>query len=220
MGDHPGGASAGAVAPGCLVDLCGRVICSRWSGFDASMSRDARQHPPAGHEPLVVEPGREDDLPAITDILNYTIMNSNATLATEPVTVADRREWLGRFPGTGPYRLLVARRGSRVLGYAASQPFREHEGFRETVEVSIALDIASRGQGVGTALYRALLDCLAGEPVHVALAGIVLPNDASVALHRKLGFTEVGTFSEYALKNGQYLSSVWMERRFPRRQAP
>jgi phosphinothricin acetyltransferase len=40
--------------------------------------------------------------------------------------------------------------------------------------------------------------------------------DASVALHRKLGFTEVGTFHEYAVKNGEYLSSVWMERRFPR----
>ena len=82
--------------------------------------------------------------------------------------------------------------------------------------MSIALDARSRGQGVGTALYRALLGALAGEPVHVALAGIIVPNDASVALHRKLGFTEVGTFHEYAVKNGQYLSSLWMERRFPR----
>jgi phosphinothricin acetyltransferase len=188
-------------------------------GIDASMSHGAREHSPAAREPLIIEPGREDDLPAVTDILNYTIMNSNATLATEPVTIDERREWFGRFSVTGPYRLLVARRGSQVLGYAASQPYREHEGFRETVEVSIALDITSRGQGVGTALYRALLRCLAGEPVHVALAGIVLPNDTSVALHRKLGFTEVGTFHEYAVKNGQYLSSVWMERRFPGRQA-
>ena len=154
---------------------------------------------------FVIEPGNEGDLPAITGILNYTIMNSNATLATEPVTVDERREWFGRFSVTGPYRLLVARRGSQVLGYAASQPYREHEGFRETVEVSIALDFTSRGQGAGTALYRALLGYLAHEPVHIALAGIVLPNDASVALHRKLGFTEVGTFHEYAVKNGQYL---------------
>jgi phosphinothricin acetyltransferase len=178
------------------------------------MSRNDRQHSPDDLEPLIVEPGREDDLPEITDILNYTIVNSNATLAAEPVSVADRREWFGRFSEAGPYRLFVARRGGRILGYAASQPYRELEGFRETVEVSIALDIASRGQGVGTALYRALLECLADETVHVALAGIVLPNDASVALHRKLGFTEVGTFHEYAVKNGQYLSSVWMERRF------
>src|ERR1700726_4850320 len=46
------------------------------------------QHSPTGGEPVIVEPGREDDLPAIADILNYTIMNSNATLATQPVTLA------------------------------------------------------------------------------------------------------------------------------------
>jgi phosphinothricin acetyltransferase len=166
--------------------------------------------------PLIIEPGGEDDLPGIADVLNYTITNSNATLAAQLVSVAGLREWLGRFSATGPYRLAVARRGGQVLGYAASQSYREHEGFRETVEVSIALGITSRGQGVGTALYSALLGWLADEPVHVALAGIVLPNDASVALHRKLGFTEVGTFHEYAVKNGEYLSSVWMERRFPR----
>ena len=181
------------------------------------MSRDAQTSSPAGLEPVTVEPGREDDLPAIVDILNYTIMNSNATLDTQSVSVAGRREWFERFSTVGPYRLFVARRGSQVLGYAASRPYREHEGFRETVEVSIALDITSRGQGVGTALYRALLASLADEPAHVALAGIVLPNDASVALHRKLGSTEVGIFHEYAVKNGQYLSSVWMERRFPHR---
>ena len=82
------------------------------------------------------------------------------------------------------------------------------------MEVSIALDPSRRRQGVGTALYRALLRELAAEPVHVALAGIVLLNEASVALHRKLGFREVGVFHEYAVKNGQYLSSVWMERQF------
>jgi phosphinothricin acetyltransferase len=168
-------------------------------------------------EPLVIGPGEPGDLPAIVDILNYTIMNSNATLATEPTSAAERQEWFGRFSSSGPYRLLVARRGDQVLGYACSQPYRDHEGFRETVEVSIALGVGSRGQGVGTELYRALLKCLIDEHVHVVLAGIVLPNDASVALHRKLGFTEVGVFHEYALKNGQYLSSVWMERRFPPR---
>jgi phosphinothricin acetyltransferase len=145
-------------------------------------------------------------------ILNYAIANSDATFSSEPVTVAERRVWFERFATSGPYRLLVARRGDQILGYAASQPYRENPGFRETVEVSIALHVSSRGQGVGTALYRSLFECLGGEPVHVALAGIVLPNDASVALHRKFGFTDVGTFHEYGIKNGRYLSSLWMER--------
>jgi phosphinothricin acetyltransferase len=166
----------------------------------------------ADPRPIEIGPGTEGDLPAIVTILNYTIENSDATFSSEPATVAERWDWFERFSPTGPHRLLVARRGNQVVGYATSQPYRSHEGFRETAEVSIALDVSSRGQGVGTALYRTLFECLASEPVHVALAGIVLPNDASVGLHRKFGFIEVGTFHEYGIKNGRYLSSLWMER--------
>ena len=168
---------------------------------------------PSGPAQVEITAGTEDDLVAIVGILNYAAANSIARFETRPVSVAERRDWFGQFAATGPYRLLVARSGDQVLGYASSQRYRDLEAFRETVEVSIALDAVSRGQGVGTALYRALFDSLALEPsVHVALAGIALPNDASVALHRKFGFTEVGTFREYAIKNGQYISSVWMQR--------
>jgi phosphinothricin acetyltransferase len=124
----------------------------------------------------------EDDLPVIVSILNYSAANSIAHFDTRPASVAERRDWFGHFSANGPYRLVVARRGDQVLGYACSQRYRDHEAFRETVEVSIALDVSSRGQGMGT------------------------------ALHRKFGFTEVGTFREYAIKNGQYISSVWMQR--------
>ena len=165
--------------------------------------------------PVEIRPGTEDDLAAIVEILNETAANSIASFDSRPTTVAERRAWFDRFAATGPYRLLVARRGERVLGYACSQRYRDHEAFRETVEVSIALDAGCRGRGVGTLLYRELFDSLAGEPVHVAVAGIALPNDASVALHRRFGFAEVGTFSEYAVKNGRYLSSVWMQRLMP-----
>ena len=166
-----------------------------------------------GPAQVKVTAGTEDDLPAIVGILNYTAANSIARFETRPVSVAERRDWFSQFSAAGPYRLVVARDGDQVLGFACSQRYRDHEAFRETVEVSIALDASSRGQGVGTALYRVLFDSLALEPsVHVALAGIALPNHASVALHRKFGFAEVGTFREYAIKNGQYISSVWMQR--------
>jgi phosphinothricin acetyltransferase len=172
---------------------------------------------------MKIAEGSEADLPAIVAILNDTAATSHARFETEPVSVASRRDWFAQFgppatgsPAAGPYRLLVARDGDQFLGYACSQRYRDLEAFRETVEVSIALDASRRGQGVGTALYQALFERLAAEPaVHTALAGIALPNDASVALHRKFGFTEVGTFREYAIKNGRYLSSVWMQRVFP-----
>lgn len=160
----------------------------------------------------VIGAATEDDLPGIVAILNHTAANSIASFDTRPTSVARRREWFARFSSTGPYRLFVARRGDHVLGYAGSQRYRDHEAFRETVEVTVGLEVGCRGRGVGTSLYRTLFECLADEPVHVALAGIAMPNDASVALHRRFGFTDVGTFREYAVKNGQYLSSLWMER--------
>jgi L-amino acid N-acyltransferase YncA len=81
-------------------------------------------------------------------------------------------------------------------------------GIVEILNYTVAHSI----EGVGSSLYRALFERLAGEPVHVILAGIAMPNDASVALHRKFGFTEIGTFREYAVKNGRYISSLWMQR--------
>ncbi|SDK34962.1 GNAT family N-acetyltransferase [Nonomuraea jiangxiensis] len=181
------------------------------------MSQQTGTGASAEPQALDIGPAVEGDLAEIVRILNHTIVHSVASFATRPTSVAEQRGWFERFSSTGPHRLLVARRGEAVLGYACSGPYRDHEAFRETVEVSVALDAGCRGQGVGSALYRELFECLAGEPVHVVVAGIAVPNDASVALHRKFGFTEVGTFREYAVKNGQYISSLWMQRVLPGR---
>jgi L-amino acid N-acyltransferase YncA len=70
-----------------------------------------------------------------------------------------------------------------------------------------------RTKGVGTLLYQELFSLLKNEPLHLAVAGIALPNDASIALHKKFGFEEVGVFKEYAIKNCKYISSIWMQKR-------
>jgi phosphinothricin acetyltransferase len=183
--------------------------------YGIEMSQRSDGGASAGLSPVAIGPGTEDDLPGIVEILNEAIANSSATFATRPTSVDEQREWFEQFSSTGPHRLFVARRGNRILGYACSQRYRNHEAFRETVEVSIALDVSCRGQGIGSSLYRALFECLADEPVHVVVAGIAMPNEASVALHRKFGFTEVGTFREYAVKNGRYIGSLWMQRLSP-----
>ncbi|WP_330342539.1 GNAT family N-acetyltransferase [Streptomyces sp. NBC_00557] len=164
---------------------------------------------------IEVAPATAGDLPSIVDIQNHTAATSHARFATRPFSAEERCDWFEQFAASGPYRILVARRGEQVLGYACSQRYRDQEAFRETVEVSIGLHDGSKGQGIGTSLYRQLFDLLDDEPVHTVLAGIAIPNNASVALHRKFGFVEIGVFHEYALKNGQYISSLWMERLQP-----
>ena len=151
---------------------------------------------------------------ATTEIYNHYVRQSVSTFDTRPTSVDERLGWFEAFSATGPYRLFVASDGDRVLGCASSSPYRSHSAFAKTVEVGIYLDPVFLGQGIGSALYAVLFDALLKEDVHVALAGIALPNDASVALHRKFGFTEVGVFHEYAIKNAGYIDSLWMERRF------
>ena len=153
-----------------------------------------------------------DDLRGLLEIFNHYALTANSNFDTTPTTLTEQRKWFRQFSDSGPHQLLVARQGDEVVGYAASSPYRNHKAFDATVEFGISLHPEHRGLGIGSLLYSSLLDRLASEPVHVVLAGIAIPNDPSVALHRKFGFTEVGTFAEYAIKHGEYISSLWMQR--------
>lgn len=160
-----------------------------------------------------IRTARPEDLEPLLEIHNHWVLHSMATLDAELNTAENRRPWFDTFATTGPYRLVVAAIDGTVVGCASSNRYREHPAFAGTVEFGIQLAAGNRRAGVGSALYRRLIDELRGEPVHTALAGIVVPNEASIALHRKFGFTEVGVFHAYAAKNGSHLDALWMERR-------
>jgi phosphinothricin acetyltransferase len=160
-----------------------------------------------------VRAAQPDDLAQLVAIYNYYVEHSTATFDTEVTSVQDRRAWFETFSGAGPHRLLVAAEGEQVVGCASSSPYRAHPAFTQTVEVGVYIDPAARSTGVGSALYGRLFEELRSAALHLAVSGIALPNDASVALHRKFGFTDVGVFEEYATKGGAYISSLWMQRR-------
>ncbi len=165
---------------------------------------------------LVIRPAAEVDLPALNDLYNHYIEHSIITFDLEPNTLEQRRAaWFVHYAATGPYRLLVGERGGALVGYATSSPFRPKAAYGRSVETTVYLDPARRGRGDGGRLYGALLGALAGEPVHRAYAGVALPNEASVRLHRRLGFTEVGIYTEVGFKFGAYVDVAWFERPVP-----
>lgn len=164
-------------------------------------------------ESLVIRPAVASDLPLLTEIYNYYIENTNIAFDTEPMTEDDYRPWFEKYSTTGPYRLFVAELDGEVIGSAGSRQYREHPAFIETVEFGIYLSKKAHGKGVGKKLYSALFEALKNEKVHLVVAGVALPNPASVALHKSMGFSEVGVFDQYAQKNGQYISSMWLQKR-------
>jgi phosphinothricin acetyltransferase len=165
-----------------------------------------------------VRAGRESDLPALTALYNHYVVSGAVTFDIEPFTVERRREWFGHYAPTGPHRLLVAVEGDRherVVGYATSSPYRPKAAYSTTVETSVYCAPDACGRGIGGLLYDRLFAAIAGEDLHRAYAAITLPNEASVRLHRRFGFTEVGVFAEVGRKCGRYWDVQWLGRPLP-----
>lgn len=164
-------------------------------------------------ESLVIRPAVSSDLPLLTEIYNHYIVNTHIAFDTQPMTSQDYKPWFDKYSTSGPYRLFVAELDGEVIGSAGSRQYRDHPAFVETVEFGIYLAEKARGHGIGKKLYSALFEALKGEKVHLVVAGVALPNPASVALHKAMGFSEVGVFDEYAQKHGKYISSIWFQKR-------
>ena len=164
---------------------------------------------------ILVRGATSDDLQALADIYNHYVRTSPATFHLEPVSLEDRREWMGRYADVGPHRLLVAILGNAIAGYATSGKLREKPGYLTSIETTVYVHPDRQARGVGARLYAALFEALAGEDVHRAYAAIVLPNPASVALHARFGFAPVGTYREAGRKFGRYWDVQWFERPLP-----
>ncbi|MFA0016611.1 N-acetyltransferase family protein [Vibrio lentus] len=163
---------------------------------------------------MEIRVGTLPDITGITDIFNFYIKHTNARFEEEEFTLENRQQWFAQFSNNSKHQLYVATENSALLGFACSQQYRAMSAFEDTVEVTVYLAEEATGKGLGSKLYSQLFSSISTHGVHRALSGVALPNDASSALHKSFGFREVGVFNEYAKKNGQYISSMWLEKRF------
>jgi phosphinothricin acetyltransferase len=160
----------------------------------------------------VIRRGCAEDLAALTDIYNHYVRETAITFDLEPHTLEKRRPWLEGFAATGRHQLFVAERAGQVVGYACSRGFRDKRAYDSSAETSVYLAPDAQRGGFGTALYTRLFEAIASEDVHRFIAGITLPNDASIALHAKFGFERVGVMREVGRKFGRYWDVLWMEK--------
>jgi L-amino acid N-acyltransferase YncA len=151
------------------------------------------------------------DVQAMASIYDEQARTSVATFDTEPRGAAYLGEKVAGASGSNI--VLVAVDGDEMLGYAFSGPFRPRPAYDGTKEVSVYLAEGARGRGVASQLYSALLGRLDALPdVHTQVAVIALPNDASIALHRRHGFELVGVLREVGHKFDRYVDTAWYQR--------
>jgi phosphinothricin acetyltransferase len=154
----------------------------------------------------VIRPATARDAAAVAAVYAPYVRGSVATFEEVPPTEA---EVAGRM-ANGLLWLVADLDG--VVGYAYAGPHHARAGYRWSVTVSVYLDPAHHGQGVGRALYGELLPLLAELGYVRAYAGVTLPNDASVRLHEAVGFSAVGVYRAVGFKHGRWHDVGWWQR--------
>ena len=153
---------------------------------------------------MMIRIAENADADCIAEIYNHYITQSTATFEESEVSAIDVRARLAETFDAGlPW--LVARSDGNVAGYAYASEWNGRCAYRHTAEVTIYLAPDVLQRGIGTRLYRALFDELRQRSYHVAIAGISLPNEASVALHEKFGMEKVAHFSEVGYKFNRWI---------------
>lgn len=107
---------------------------------------------------------------------------------------------------------LVSEENGECLGYAYGSAHRERQAYRWSVETSAYVKDSCQRRGIGKALYAELLEQLKNKGFCNAFAGIALPNEASIALHRSVGFEPVGVFRKVGRKFGAWHDVAWFQR--------
>ncbi len=161
---------------------------------------------------VTLRPSQDGDLAQIVAIYAHHVLTGLASFEEAPPDLAEMTQRRAAILQRGlPY--LVAVEGERVLGYAYAGPYRTRPAYRHTLEDSIYIDPKGGGRGVGTLLLSALIDDCARQGYRQMVAVIGdSDNQASIALHRKLGFQMTGVLKAVGYKFGRWVDSVLMQR--------
>lgn len=161
---------------------------------------------------LTVRDADGPDLPAITDLYAGEVVGGTATFETTAPTLDEMTRRLTTVQNHGlPW--LVAEVDGRFAGYAYASPFRPRPAYRYGVEVSVYVEAAARGQGVGRALLLALVERIRAKGLRHLIAAVSDSGTsaASIALHRSLGFRDSGTYRQVGWKFGRWLDVALLQ---------
>jgi phosphinothricin acetyltransferase len=160
-----------------------------------------------------IRDARAADLPAVREIYNYYVANSTVTFDEDAMTL---REWRHKFAYLEKLKMpfIVAESPSgQLLGYALVSPWKQKRAYRFTVENSIYLGPAASGKGLGRALLTELIARSKAAGLKEMIAVIADQGaEASIALHEKFGFTEIGRMGRVGFKFDRWLGTVLLQR--------
>ncbi|MCP1468813.1 phosphinothricin acetyltransferase [Sphingobium sp. OAS761] len=160
---------------------------------------------------LRVRPAQAADAAACAAIYAPFVTDGWTSFETDPPSADDMARRIADY-GASHGWLVAELADGIVLGYAYGSPHRSRAAYATSADVAVYVAPTAARQGVGRALYDALLPMLKARGIHAAFAGIAIPNDASIALHRAAGFTPVGIYREVGWKLDGWRDVGWWQK--------
>lgn len=159
---------------------------------------------------IEIRPATVADAPRCAEIYAPFVTDSWVSFELDPPDDAEMASRITR--ALRSHDWLVAEMDGRVLGYAYGSDHRTRPAYQTSCDVAAYIDADHSRRGIGRSLYEALLPRLKARNRHAAFAGIALPNEASIALHRAMQFEPVGTYREVGWKMGGWRDVAWFQR--------
>ena len=159
---------------------------------------------------LNIRPATLADLPVITEIYNEAIRKTVATFDTEPKTPEEQMIW---YTDHGPkYPILVAEENGIVMGWASLSKWSDRCAYSDTAEISLYVHEDHQGRGIGRKLLKTIVDEGQKAGLHTIIARIAEASEASIHLHKSVGFEHIGTMREVGRKFGKLLDVYLMQK--------
>jgi phosphinothricin acetyltransferase len=173
--------------------------------------------PPEPVFDFTIRDARAPDLPAVREIYNYYVANSTVTFDEDAMTLREWKQKFARLEKLGMPFLVAESPSGQLLGYALVSPWKQKRAYRFTVESSIYLGPAASGKGLGRALLGELIERSKAAGLKEMIAVIADQGaDASLALHERFGFTEIGRMGRVGYKFDRWLGTVLLQRSLKR----
>ena len=158
---------------------------------------------------ITLRPATESDLVAINDIYNHYVHHSTCTYQEAPEPLDSRRQWFRHHGDQHP--ILVAEAGGQVVGWGSLSAYHVRSAYRRTVENSVYVHHQHHRRGIGSLLLEELIVRARRLGHHAIIAGIDAEQTASVALHAKFHFEQVGQLKQVGFKFNRWLDVIYME---------
>ena len=149
------------------------------------------------------------DAAQICEIYNHYIEHTIVSFEEAQVSLEEMRSRIVEIVPSLPW--LVYEEEQQIMGYAYASKWKGRCAYRYSLESTVYLRPEAQGKGIGSELYKALIEELRSKGFHTVIGGISLPNEASIRLHEKFGFRKVAHFSEVGFKFGRWVDVGYWE---------